>query len=225
MHDLVTLLQHKQNFIWDFDGCLFDSERSHYLAYSKAFAHFGHVIFEQAYYASFTNLGGGTHREIAAHNLTCTAQEIAVLKDKYYKEIIERNAIPVYPEIPEILQRLRDGGRRVAIASNSSPEDLHALLDNHNLRSRFHVIVGKTARIPSKPEPDLYLLAMRELNAPLEATLILEDTDRGLEAAARAKCDALWLRSRHNEGMTASQPHRAAASHAELLAAVRLAFP
>jgi HAD superfamily hydrolase (TIGR01509 family) len=225
MHELVTLLQHKQSFIWDFDGCLFDSERSHYEAYSKAFAHFGHVIHELAYYASFTNLGGGTHREIAAHGLSCTAQEIAVLKDKYYKEIIERNAIPAYPEIPEILERLRRHDRQVAIASNSSPEDLHALLDNQGLRDRFHVVVGKTAQMRSKPEPDLYLLAMQELNAKLEQTLILEDTDRGLEAAARAQCDALWLRSRHNEGITATQPHRAGVTHSELLAALRIACP
>jgi HAD superfamily hydrolase (TIGR01509 family) len=204
---------------------LCDSERSHFLAYAKAFSHFGHQVDETSYYASFTHLGNGTEREIHRYQLPCTSSQIASLKNMAYRDIISRNEIPLFPEIPKIVNLLRASGAKVVIASNSPAEELYAILDNNNLRSSFDLIVGRTPELRKKPFPDLFLHALSTLCARPEDALIFEDADKGIEAAQRAGCDCVWVKTRFNEDLTSTFPRIAEISHPNLLAAVQKAFP
>jgi HAD superfamily hydrolase (TIGR01509 family) len=222
--NLVDIVRRKRFFVWDFDGCLCDSERSHFLAYSAAFSQFGHVVNEPAYYASFTHLGNGTEREIHQYKLHCTPKDIALLKNIAYRKIIDSNGIPMFSEIPEILGVLRGSGAKVAIASNSPTEELFSILDNNSLRAAFDLIVGRTSELRKKPYPDLFLHTLSTLGARPEEVLIFEDADKGLEAASRAGCDCVWVKTRFNEGLTSAFPRVAEVTHAELLKAVRVAF-
>jgi HAD superfamily hydrolase (TIGR01509 family) len=225
MSGIVEVLRKKKFFIWDFDGCLCDSERSHFLAYAKAFSNFGHQVDEASYYASFTHLGNGTEREIRQYQLPCAPAQIASLKNIAYREIIGRNEIPLFPEIPKIVSVLRGSGAKVAIASNSPTEELFAILDNNELRSSFDLIVGRTPDLRKKPFPDLFLHALSTLGARPEDALVFEDADKGLEAAQRAGCDCVWVKTRFNEGLSSLFPRIAEISHNDLLDAVQRAFP
>jgi HAD superfamily hydrolase (TIGR01509 family) len=224
MSEFANMLVSKKCFVWDFDGCLCDSENAHYRAYNKAFQCFGHSIKESEYYASFTHLGNGTEREIAKYNVACSASEIAVLKNSAYHELIVNNEIPLFREIPEIIKRMKAHGAKVAIASNSPIEELQGILSHTDIFGDFDLIVGRTPELRKKPFPDLFLRAISGLGVSSSEVLIFEDADKGLEAAFAAHCDTVWMRTRYNATLSTSFPIVASLTHHQLLEQVRQAF-
>ena len=69
MINLKQTILNKKAILWDFDGCLCDSERIHFLAYEKAFLQYDHILNEYEYYETFTNTGGGVVKEIETYNI------------------------------------------------------------------------------------------------------------------------------------------------------------
>jgi|GEM_PF-634138 len=205
-------------FLWDFDGCFADTERLHYLAYRDAFAAFGHVIEEDAYYPSFTHLGDGTQREIATHGLRVSEGEIASLKAQLYAELIRTGPVACFSETRELVRLMHLRGAKVAIASNSSEAEIRAVLATAGFPlTELDLIVGKNPQLRKKPAPDIFLKALESLSLSPAHAVVLEDSNRGLMAAAAAGCSAVWMRTRYNEGLQSSEPRCAALTHRELL--------
>jgi putative hydrolase of the HAD superfamily len=97
-------------------------------------------------------------------------------------------AQPILPGVLEMIRAAKQNGLKLAIAS-SSP---HSWVDTHAQRLNiFHyfdavicaddVGVGRT-----KPNPDLFLLALDQLQARKEAAVVFEDSPNGVKAANRA---------------------------------------
>lgn len=224
MSEIGSLLVSKKCFVWDFDGCLCDSEHAHYRAYNRAFQCFGHSINESEYYASFTHLGNGTEREIAKYNLQCSPFEIAALKNSAYRELIVNKEIPLFREVPEIIKHMKSHGAKVAIASNSPVEEIRGILSHTEIVDDFDLIVGRTPELRKKPFPDLFLRAIENLGASANEVLIFEDADKGIEAACAAHCDVVWMRTRYNATLSTNFPVIASITHHQMLEHVRRSF-
>jgi HAD superfamily hydrolase (TIGR01509 family) len=209
-------------FLWDFDGCFADTERLHFLAYRSAFAEFGHVIQESDYYSTFTHLGDGTRREIVTYGLKIAEEEVSRLKNQRYLELIRKGPVECFTETLPLVRLMRSRGAKVAIASNSSEEEIRTVLSTSSFPlNELDLIVGKNAELRKKPAPDIFLHALELLALAPETAIVLEDSNRGLMAAAAAKCKALWMKTPYNEGLETSEPHLQAISHSELLAAMQ----
>jgi FMN phosphatase YigB (HAD superfamily) len=141
---LVDAFVTAECFLWDFDGCFADTERVHYLAYSEAFAHFGHTLTEAEYYPSFTHLGDGTRREIAANNLSIPEEYVLRLKAQAYGRLISLGPVRCFPETLEIVRAMKSRGAKVAIASNSSESEIRTVLTTAGYPfEELDLIVGK----------------------------------------------------------------------------------
>jgi HAD superfamily hydrolase (TIGR01509 family) len=92
------------------------------------------------------------------------------------------------PGVLDLIHAAKAHGLKLAIASSSH----HAWVDNHAKRlGIFHyfdkvicaddVGVGRT-----KPNPDLFLLALDQLKVQKEAAIVFEDSPNGVKAANRA---------------------------------------
>jgi len=207
-----------QCFLWDFDGCFADTERLHFFAYQTAFAAVGHEIREAEYYPSFTHLGDGTRREIVTHGLDIDEQDIARGKAEAYLELIRSGPVQCFSETLALVRIMHQRGAKVAIASNSSEDEIRTVLSTAGFPvAELDLIVGKTAGLRKKPAPDIFLHALERLGVSAQRAIVLEDSNRGLEAAAAAGCAALWIRTPYNQGLETSQPHLRALSHHELL--------
>lgn len=207
-------------YLWDFDGCFADTETLHFLAYREAFARVGHTLSESEYYPSFTHLGDGTGREIALHRLNVSEEEIVRSKAEVYARLIRQNSVVCFAETLPIIRYMRSRGAKVAIASNSSQEEIQVVLASANFPiAELDLIVGKQTNLRKKPAPDIFLYALTQLGCAPERALVLEDSNRGLQAAAAAGCAAVWIRTRYNEGLKTSQPHVRSLTHTQLLKA------
>lgn len=73
-----------------------------------------------------------------------------------------------------------------AIATSSSREAIQPALQALGLTNRVAVIVGREDVEAVKPEPDLYLTAVQQLNMNPVSCLAIEDSVNGATAAERA---------------------------------------
>jgi len=217
---LSKIIFSKKAFLWDFDGCLCDSEEIHYEAYAKAFRHFGHEVNKNEYFNTFTHTGGGILAEIANYNLICNPEEIKHLKSLYYFDLIKNSPVHLFPEIVKILNKLKANGIKSMIASNSPQLEIETILSKNNALNLFSGIVGLQKHLRKKPAPDIFLAALSKLELDPQEAMVIEDSERGLQAAQAAGCDAIWIKTRINEKFTTLAPHLAELTHQELLSYV-----
>ncbi|MFZ9521663.1 MAG: HAD family hydrolase [Silvanigrellaceae bacterium] len=217
-HHFETILCRAKCFLWDFDGCFADTERLHFFAYRTAFAQVGHNIAESDYYPSFTHLGDGTSREIFTHKLQIAEEEIARVKAQEYKRLIAQGPVSCFSETLPLVRLMHARGAKVAIASNSSEEEIQTVLSTAGFPvEELDLVVGKRDGLRKKPAPDIFLHALEKLSLRPEEAVVLEDSNRGLMAAAAAGCHAIWVRTRYNDGLQSNEPHLNSLSHGSLL--------
>lgn len=218
MEQIIQGLKAAKCFLWDFDGCFADTERLHFLAYSEAFARFGHTLNEAEYYPSFTHLGEGTQREIASRCPHVSELEVLQIKAHAYHNLINEANVSCFPETRMLVEKMKDLGAKVAIASNSSEEDIRIVLGRSGFPVELlDVIVGKSQSLRKKPAPDIFLHALSLLDCNPDEAFVLEDSNRGLQAAAAARCQSFWIRTAYNAGLESDEPHIAALTHGQLL--------
>ncbi|MEY2986982.1 MAG: hypothetical protein RJB13_503 [Pseudomonadota bacterium] len=218
MQEFIQSVKSAKCFLWDFDGCFADTEKLHFIAYSEAFVQFGHELNEAEYYPSFTHLGDGTKREIALRCPSVPEQEVLQIKAEAYRKLINEARVTCFPETRLLVQKMKQLGAKVAIASNSSEEEIRTVLKRSDFPvEMLDVIVGKSPNLRKKPAPDIFFHALSLLGLQSHDAIVLEDSNRGLQAAAAAGCLSVWVKTKYNTGLETKEPHLAALTHGQLL--------
>jgi putative hydrolase of the HAD superfamily len=119
-----------------------------------------------------------------------------------------------YPEVPEVLARLRAGGARLAVVSNWDVS-LHDVLERTGLRPLVDAVVISAELGVAKPDPAIFRAALKRLGATEDGAVHVGDSLEHDVAGARAAGLEAVLVARN--GATAPDGVRAVASLAELL--------
>jgi len=77
-------------------------------------------------------------------------------------------ALKPFPEVPDVLSRLKRAGLRIAILSNGSPPMLTAVVGAAGLADRFDAVLSVEEVGVYKPHPRVYQLAVDRLGVPAE---------------------------------------------------------
>ena len=96
-------------------------------------------------------------------------------------EHCEDNTRP-YDGIMEMLQQLRQQGKRVAVVSNKFYDATVALCE-HYFGNLVEVAIGEREGIRKKPAPDTVLEALRQLGVSKEGAVYVGDSDVDLATA------------------------------------------
>ncbi|HSU83554.1 MAG TPA: HAD family phosphatase [Thermoanaerobaculia bacterium] len=125
------------------------------------------------------------------------AERLEIIRGLFEREVRFTEGFPEFFE-----ERVR--GRYATCIATSMPEELFAVADRKLAISRFF---GSRVYFPShvggraKPAPDLFLYAARQLGAPPDRCLVIEDSPRGIEAARRAGMPVIGLATTHGKEM------------------------
>ena len=176
--------------IFDFDGLILDTETPEYLAWKDIYQEYG---FELPHDEWGKIVGGyGLSDFDAAEHLALLSQgrlDSVILRARHSTESLSRiHAQSILPGVLDLIQAAKARGLKLAIAS-SSP---HSWVDAHAKRlGIFHyfdkvicandVGVGRT-----KPNPDLFLLALEQLQVQKNEAVVFEDSPNGVKAANQA---------------------------------------
>ncbi len=81
-----------------------------------------------------------------------------------------------YPGIPELLARLKAGGKNIAVVSNKFYDATQELV-HHFFGKYVSVAIGERENIRKKPAPDTVIEALRMLGADKEGAVYIGDSD------------------------------------------------
>jgi beta-phosphoglucomutase len=220
-HDFDRLLSKTKAIIWDFDGVIADSEKWHFVTYSEVFARYGHTIDETEYYKYWTSLGLGARGEIERYHLDLDPVAIRKEKVPLFSERCRDGSIKLFPEMHEVLQRLSESVETMTIASGTAGFDIEPILENAGVRHLFSGIIGCDTVPAIKPAPDLFLAMLKWLDLPGRDCLVIEDAEKGMQAANTAGIPVIVIRTDQTRTFDFSDADLVLDSHAELLDIVR----
>ncbi|WP_028270665.1 beta-phosphoglucomutase family hydrolase [Arthrobacter sp. UNC362MFTsu5.1] len=116
-----------------------------------------------------------------------TAVGLGARKNGIFGELLGRRPVPVFPGTVALLERLRAGKVPVALATAS--RNARAVLAAAGLHDAFDLVVdGNTAArlgLAGKPDPALFLHAVRELGVEPGRAVVIEDAVAGVAAGRR----------------------------------------
>ena len=108
-------------------------------------------------YADFWQVTG----EALDFSMEALGLEDSALRDRLMELYLQLDA---YPEVGDVLRRLRDGGMKTAILSNGSPKMLQAAVDNAGIGGALDAVISADQIKVYKTVPAVYQLAVDQLS-------------------------------------------------------------
>jgi len=169
------------------DGLMFDTEALNATAWKAAGVLHGLEMTEELLSAHIGSNFETTKKLMQSH-FGAGFDFDAVRADRiaYSFRHIEENGMPLKPGLRELLAYLDKKELKTAIASSSGERFVNFYLEHAALGHKFDVIVCGDKVVKNKPEPDIFLTALAELNVSADECLVLEDSYNGITAAHRA---------------------------------------
>jgi beta-phosphoglucomutase len=171
--------------IFDMDGVLIDAKEWHYEALNRALRHIGMDISRVDHLTTFDGLPTRRKLEMlgVTQNLPAELHPfINELKQIYTMELIHTCCKPRFVH-EYALSQLKARGLKLGVASNSIRASVSAMMEKAHLSQYLDVMLSAEDVKRSKPDPDIYLSAMKRLDVAPEEALIVEDNEHGIRAA------------------------------------------
>ncbi len=109
-------------------------------------------------------------------------KELTERKNRYYKEFLKNITEKDYlPGAKELVIELKKRGIKTAIASAS--KNAKPVIESLKGNGLFDFIADGYSVENTKPAPDLFLFAVKNLNVKPEESVVVEDAQAGVEAA------------------------------------------
>jgi beta-phosphoglucomutase len=199
-------------FVFDLDGTLVETEELKALSYARAAVELRPDLDEKEVVGAFKDFIGLSRQEVAVglmqrFGLEETAQtrmkEFGVqrpwqayvhIRLRIYEELLADPNIVFahrYPHNIALLCDVRREGYLTALATQSHREQARRVLDILGLADEFDIIVTRDDVEHGKPDPEMHLLAARELGTEPEECLAIEDSPAGVRAALAAGMEVI----------------------------------
>ena len=111
----------------------------------------------------------------------------------WYWDYIEKNGLPVMPGAERLLRWLKERGWIIGLASSTRRPTVLRNLELSGFSDYFSAVITGDMVEHSKPLPDIYLIACRELGVQPEETYAIEDSPNGIRSAHAAGMKALMV--------------------------------
>ena len=194
-------------FVFDLDGTLVETEELKALSYARAAADLLPDLNEGEVIEAFKDLVGLSRQEVAIGLMRRFGLEDAArsrmvgfrvgtpwqayiqIRLRIYEALLADPNIVLahrYPHNIALLREVRREGYRTALATQSHREQARRVLDILGLADEFNAVVTRDDVEHGKPDPEMHLLAARELDVRPEECLAIEDSPAGVKAALAA---------------------------------------
>ncbi len=176
-------------FIFDLDGVIVDTAKYHYLAWRNLAEELG-FEFTHEQNELFKGVSRKRCLEILLEmgNIQATQEQFdrwMIEKNEDYLKYIENmDASEILPDVPKVLEYLK--GNEFPIALGSASKNAGPILEKVKLTSFFDSIVDGNSVTKAKPDPEVFLIAAKNLKVKPENCVVFEDAVAGIEAANAA---------------------------------------
>lgn len=180
------------------DGVLVDSEPLHKRAKQMAFQEFG-IQFPGSTYDNYKGRPDATmFQEVLAGKSVEEIAEILHRKHQFFEKIEhELQAIPGAADFV----KWASGRYRLALATSATPRNRAAALQTLGVADYFEAVVDTARFQRPKPDPEIFMVAMRDLGLSPGKCWIIEDSLAGIRAARAARCFTVGITTTFDAGL------------------------
>jgi HAD superfamily hydrolase (TIGR01509 family) len=173
--------------IFDLDGTIVDTETPEFVSWQEVYAAHGAVLETAVWTRTIGTSDSGWDPYVHLESLTAGPVDRASVRAARHARFDELMMSPEPRDgIVAWLDEARELGLRVGLASSSRLPWVTRFLDALGIRDRFAVLATRDRVARSKPDPELYDLALRELGVTGPEALAVEDSPNGVAAAKAA---------------------------------------
>ncbi len=181
--------------IFDLDGTLIDSNEAHAIAWVEAYrlAGYGEVPVEEVR-KNIGARGDLITERVLGKEAVKDYRRIRSFKDRVFLKMLRDGRISIFPEVYDLLPILKQRGIKLAVATSTSLPLLIMMLEFFKIIHHFDALVAGEEVQRSKPEPDLYLEAMKRVEVTPKETLIVGDTEFDIIPAKTLGAVSVYVR-------------------------------
>mgnify|MGYP000600780572 CR=1 FL=1 len=183
------MLENMKGAIFDLDGVIVDTAKYHYLAWKRLAQELG-FEFKEADNERLKGVSRMKSLEILLEvgGLNFSHEEKLLLADKknnWYVEYISAiDESELLKGAREYLIELKSSGTKIALGSASKNAPM--ILSRLNITNLFDSIVDGNKVSKAKPDPEVFLIAAKELGLNPQDCVVFEDAEAGIAAAVAA---------------------------------------
>jgi len=174
--------------IFDVDGTLVDSNELHTTAWQRAFKAEGYSFEWQAIREQIGKGGDNLVANLLGNPESKADEEEQSRLDKghgeEYKKLIEQ-AQP-FPAASELIRSLHERGVKIALASSGKQDEIDHYLAKLAVEGCVDVITNSDDVMNSKPDPDIFVTALKKLSLLASDALVVGDSPYDIIAARKA---------------------------------------
>lgn len=180
--------------VFDMDGILFDTERVCQDSWVEVAKRRGLPGMEEVFPRCIgLNSSGSRQIVLEAYGKDFDYEVFRAETSVWFWNYIEANGLPVMPGAETLLGWLKENGWVVGLASSTKRSSVLKHLDQAGFAEYFSAVVTGDMVEYSKPRPDIYLLACRELGVKPEEAYAIEDSPNGIRSAHAAGMKPLMV--------------------------------
>ena len=196
--------------IFDLDGVIVSTDEYHYQCWKRLADEEG-ICFDRRSNHRLRGVSRMESLEILlkqAKKIYSNEQklDLAERKNDYYRQLLN-NLSPsdILPNVMDLLNELKKCKIKIAIASSSKNSPL--ILERIGLADYFDATADGNDIQNSKPNPEVFLLAAERLGISPAFSLVVEDAEAGVEAAATCgmRCLAVGAAQKHPEACMSAE--------------------
>ena len=175
-------------------GSIVETSEIQRKSFNKAFKQYGlDWNWTKREYVSLLNKSGGKDRisRYAKKNKEIVnSTYLRNLKTKIFNNYLKKNQLKLRPGVKNLILFCKKEKIKLAFVSSTSSNNVNAIL--YSLRNSIHKkdfsFIGNSKLVKKfKPNPAIYLLALKKLKIKANDCLAIEDTQESLNSAKRAK--------------------------------------
>ena len=175
-------------------GSIVETSEIQRKSFNKAFKQYGlDWNWTKREYVSLLNKSGGKDRisRYAKKNKEIVnSTYLRNLKTKIFNNYLKKNQLKLRPGVKNLILFCKKEKIKLAFVSSTSTNNINAIL--YSLRNSIHKkdfsFIGNSKLVKKfKPNPAIYLLALKKLKIKAKDCLAIEDTQESLNSAKRAK--------------------------------------
>ncbi|CAA7393507.1 MULTISPECIES: HAD family hydrolase [Chryseobacterium] len=204
--------------LFDMDGVIVDTEPLHRKAYFKTFNEL-EIIVSENLYTSFT--GSSTKKVcetlINEFDLSHSHEDIAHIKRTYFKDFFYNDEeFDLIPGVKQLIEHYHENDMKLILASSATMTTINMVFEKFGLEKYFSGKISGADLKESKPHPEVFLLAAKMANEPVENCMVIEDSTNGILAAHRAQIFCSAYRSQHSKNQDYTLANIVVSDYAEL---------
>ena len=175
-------------------GSIVETSEIQRKSFNKAFKQYGlDWNWTKREYVSLLNKSGGKDRisRYAKKNKEIVnSTYLRNLKTKIFNNYLKKNQLKLRPGVKNLILFCKKEKIKLAFVSSTSTNNINAIL--YSLRNSIHKkdfsFIGNSKLVKKfKPNPAIYLLALKKLKIKANDCLAIEDTQESLNSARRAR--------------------------------------